>query len=119
MKNLMKRVSTLVLAGGLIFGATGVPVSAAQAEGTSNGHKFTSAWTATASYKKGSVTYGFNTCAINEDFAWAYHSTCRHYAALLNGNDWHHGSSKGKGEWSKIEVRHCYDGTPIKYVCNW
>ena len=31
-------------------------------------------------------TYGYNTLAINEDYAHAYHSTKDHYAYVKNGN---------------------------------
>ena len=35
---------------------------------------------------KGVLTYGYNTLAINEDYAHAYHSTKDHYAYVKNGN---------------------------------
>ncbi len=55
---------------------------------------------------KGVLTYGYNTLAINEDYAHAYHSTKDHYAYVKNGNGSFSGSNVGKGNWSKIEVAH-------------
>ena len=50
------------------------------------------------------LTYGYNTLAINEDYAHAYHSTKDHYAYVKNGNGSFSGSNVGKGNWSKIEM---------------
>lgn len=62
---------------------------------------------------KGVLTYGYNTLAINEDYAHAYHSTKDHYAYVKNGNGSFSGSNVGKGNWSKIEVAH--KGNSITY----
>ncbi len=72
-----------------------------------NGNKtFDKKWelSTTSDGGKGVLTYGYNTLAINEDYAHAYHSTKDHYAYVKNGNGSFSGSNVGKGNWSKIEV---------------
>ncbi|MDE6313412.1 MAG: hypothetical protein K2M46_07280 [Lachnospiraceae bacterium] len=78
---------------------------------------FSKAWERYASEDSGKagLTYGFNTFAFNEDYAWAKHNTQSHYAALKNGSGWHTGSGKKAGSTSKIEVIH--KGTSISYYC--
>ena len=54
-----------------------------------NGNKtFDKKWelSTTSDGGKGVLTYGYNTLAINEDYAHAYHSTKDHYAYVKNGN---------------------------------
>ena len=75
-----------------------------------NGNKtFDKKWelSTTSDDGKGVLTYGYNTLAINEDYAHAYHSTKDHYAYVKNGNGSFSGSNVGKGNWSKIEVAAC------------
>ena len=68
----------------------------------------------TTSYRDmGVLTYGYNTLAVDEDYAHAYHSTKDHYAYVKNGNGSFSGSNVGKGNWSKIEVAH--KGNSITY----
>lgn len=72
-----------------------------------NGNKtFDKKWelSTTSDGGKGVLTYGYNTLAINEDYAHAYHSTKDHYAYVKNGNGSFSGSNVGKGNWSKIEL---------------
>ena len=81
-----------------------------------NGNKtFDKKWelSTTSDDGKGVLTYGYNTLAINEDYAHAYHSTKDHYAYVKNGNGSFSGSNVGKGNWSKIEVAH--KGNSITY----
>lgn len=115
-----KKVIMFILTGILVLN-TGVSTSAGQVEKTSSGKTFKSSWSATAknSSGNGTLTYGYNTDWINEDFAWANHKNYSHYASLKNANGWHTSSSKKKGAIAKIEVRHKYDGNVIKYRCNW
>ena len=71
-----------------------------------NGNKtFDKKWelSTTSDGGKGVLTYGYNTLAINEDYAHAYHSTKDHYAYVKNGNGSFSGSNVGKGNWSKIK----------------
>lgn len=117
-QRIFKRVSAVVLATTLLFGSTNV-VLAGQAQGTSAGKTFKRSWKATTKKGSGSVTYGYNTAWINEDFAWGYCSDASHRAALRNGNGWHYGLTKSKGDVSKREVVHSFNGTTIKYQCNW
>ena len=82
-----------------------------------NGNKtFDKKWelSTTSDGGKGVLTYGYNTLAINEDYAHAYHSTKDHYAYVKNGNGSFSGSNVGKGNWSKIEVAH--KGNSIFFV---
>jgi len=72
-----------------------------------NGNKtFDKKWelSTTSDGGKGVLTYGYNTLAINEDYAHAY---------VKNGNGSFSGSNVGKGNWSKIEVAH--KGNSITY----
>ena len=67
-----------------------------------NGNKtFDKKWelSTTSDGGKGVLTYGYNTLAINEDYAHAYHSTKDHYAYVKNGNGSFSGSNVGKGNW--------------------
>lgn len=105
----------LVLCGiiGTMLMANSLP---AMAYYTTNGNKtFDKAWelSVTSDNGKGVLTYGYNTFAINEDYAHAYHSTKSHYAYVKNGNGSFSGSNVGKGKWSKIEVTH--KGNTITY----
>lgn len=81
--------------------------------------QFPKAWELHASGDSGraSLTYGYNTFLINEDYAWANHSTKKHYASLTNGNGGFSGPNKSKGSVSKIEVRH--SGSTVTYKCNY
>lgn len=118
-KNLFKSLTGTLLALTLTLGI-GTVAFAGQAQGTSTGHTFgDNDWKAYAYSGTGSVTYGYNTAWINEDFAWGYCSDASHTAALRNANGWHYGPTKSKGDVSKIEVTHSYNGTAIKYQCNW
>lgn len=88
----------------------------AMAYSTTNGSKtFNSAWelSVTSDGGKGVLTYGYNTVAINEDYAHAYHSTKSHYAYVKNGKGSFSGSNVKAGKWSKIEVTH--KGNSITY----
>ena len=70
-----------------------------------NGNKtFDKKWelSTTSDGGKGVLTYGYNTLAINEDYAY-----------VKNGNGSFSGSNVGKGNWSKIEVAH--KGNSITY----
>ncbi|MDR1018252.1 MAG: hypothetical protein LBM02_06075 [Lachnospiraceae bacterium] len=96
-----------------------VPVKAGSVTATYKG-AFSKAW---QRYKTGDsgralVTYGYNTAFINEDYAWAKHSTKTHYSSLRNGKDIFTGSRKGAGKTSKIEVRHCGAST-MYYYCHY
>ncbi len=90
-----------------------VPVNAYS---VTNGSKtFKDAWelSTTVDKGKGVLTYGYNTVAINEDYAHAYHSTKGHYAYVKNSRGSFSGSNAKKGKTSKIEVRH--KGSSITY----
>ena len=80
-----------------------------------NGNKtFDKKWelSTTSDGGKGVLTYGYNTLAINEDYAHAYHSTKDHYA-YVKWKWFFFGFNVGKGNWSKIEVAH--KGNSITY----
>lgn len=82
---------------------------------TNDGKGFSKAWelSVTSDDNKAILKYGFNTFAINEDYAHAYHSTKSHYAYLKNGKGSFSGKNKGSGSWSKIEITH--KGSSIVY----
>lgn len=83
----------------------------------SYGSTFSAAWEryATGDGGRAGLTYGYNTTLVNEDYAWAKHSTQSHYAAVYNGTGWHTGKGVNAGSTSKIEVTH--SGTAVKYYC--
>lgn len=83
---------------------------------TYNG-SFASAWQLSKTSGNASLVYGFNTTLIDEDYAWAYHSTRSHWAEIHNGNGVHYGDEVTAGNVSKIEVRH--NGSSITYYCIW
>ena len=61
--------------------------------------------------------YGYDTFMINEDYAWGYHSTKKHYARVKNANGLYSSSWEKAGKTASIEVRH--SGSSIVYFCNW
>lgn len=113
----MKRSFTKLIAGFILATVlvASNPVDANAYSTTNNGKGFKKAWelSVTCDSNKGVLTYGYNTFAINEDYAHAYHSSKKHYAYVKNGKGSFSGSNKSKGKWSKIEVTH--KGTTITY----
>ena len=63
------------------------------------------------------LTYGFDTTAINEDYAFAFTVGSIHRSKIKNGNGWHTGPWKVANEWSDKEVRH--KGSSITYRQTW
>lgn len=94
------------------------PVSATSLEAKYSS-SFANAWERYTSgdSNKASLTYGYNTTAINEDYAWANHSTKSHYSSVKNSNGWHTGPSEKSKSISKIEVKH--SGSSLTYRCNY
>ncbi len=92
---------------------TNICVSAESTVRSAN--SFTESWERYASTpnREGSLTYGFNTFAINEDYVWAQHDTEYHYAALFNGDGWHTGQGRAAGILSRVDVRH--KGSSVTY----
>lgn len=78
---------------------------------------FSSPWQKTATNGKGaSLTYGYNTWLVNEDYAWADHTTLAHCAEIRNnGQNWYRGPIKAPGHTSKKEVTHA--GSSVSYYC--
>lgn len=62
-----------------------------------------------------SITYGYNTFLINEDYCWASCNSYAHYASVHNGNGSHDGPWASPGKVSKKEVTH--NGTRVSYYC--
>ncbi|WP_141903961.1 hypothetical protein [Lysinibacillus sp. Y5S-8] len=115
----MFKKGLLTLSAGIMLSAFSVaPASAGTLESTYSG-SFSKDWElySASSDNKATITYGYNTSWINEDYVWANHSTKDHYGALYNGA-WHAAPSKSATELSKIEVRHDAASTN-KYQCNW
>lgn len=110
--NKLKKVCVCSILGTMLM-TSSLP---AMAFSVTNGTKtFKKAWelSVTSDNKKGVLTYGYNTVAINEDYSYAYHSSKKHYAYVKNGKGSFSGSNVGKGKWSKIEVAH--KGNSITY----
>lgn len=115
-KSSVKKVLAFTLCAVIVGTGMGTSASAASVSKTYSG-SFSKAWERYASSTDGkaNLTYGYNTTWINEDYAWAKHSTKSHYAAIKNGNGWHTGKGKAAGSTSKIEVTH--KGTSVTYYC--
>lgn len=115
-KNSVKKVLAIALCAAITGSCFSVPVSAASVNRVYTG-SFSKAWERYASSSNGNanLTYGYNTFLINEDYAWAKHSTLSHYAAIYNSKGWHTGPGKSAGKTSKIEVTH--NGDTIYYYC--
>lgn len=62
-----------------------------------------------------SITYGYNTFLINEDYCWADCDEAVHWAVLYNGES-HEGIFALAGHTSKIEVTH-KDSDHYSYSC--
>lgn len=118
MRKLPKQIVSLSLAGILSFGVLAQSSSAASLSRTVS-NNFSKAWELYASgdSDRASLTYGYNTFLVNEDYAWAYHSTKNHHASLTNGTASFAGPNKGKGSVSKIEVKH--SGSTVTYRTNY
>lgn len=105
-----------------IFSVMAVP-AIASSTGESSGQiwafydsSFSSAWELYHSGDSGraSLTYGYNTWMIHEDYAWANHSTNSHKANIGNPQS-HSGPVKPAGAVSKIEVTHV--NPEVFYFC--
>ncbi|SET56154.1 mediterrocin family bacteriocin [[Clostridium] polysaccharolyticum] len=108
---------TGVAVSGLFFGGESVLITAGSIEASAS--SFSKPW---ERYKSGDndnaeLTYGYNTWAIDEDYAWAKHNTKSHYASLKNGTGWHTGSGKGAGSLSRVDVTH--SGSSVSYYNNY
>lgn len=85
-------------------------------------HNFSKRWgeTIKKTTSSGSVNrlqYGYNTRAINEDYAYANSNGYRHRSKIVNARGTYYGPKKWANEgWSDKEVRH--KGSTVKYYCN-
>lgn len=61
----------------------------------------------------GKLVYGYNTWAVNEDYAIATHSKNRHQAQIRNGNGYHSAWTVDAGQTSRIDVVH--SGSTVSY----
>ena len=115
-KNILKKTTAIAMCAMIAVSCCSISASAASVNKTYKG-SFSKAWERYASGDNGkaNLTYGFNTFLINEDYAWAKHSTKSHYAALKNGKGWHTASAKSAGKTSKVEVTH--KGSSVSYYC--
>lgn len=86
-------------------------------ETNSGTHTFNSRWTGqTISKNNSTLSYGFDTTLINEDYAYANSIGYRHRSKIKNGNGLHYGPKKWANDGrSDIEVRH--KGSKIYYYC--
>lgn len=82
-------------------------VNAASKTATYSGG-FTTAWEKSVNTNDGAgvLTYGYNTFAINEDYAHGYHATKNHFVALSNGRGSFSSPSKGAGKVARVDVYH-------------
>jgi len=114
MKN-TKRISGFIVAFSL-FICLAMPTFAAESTlvtATSSGHSFSSDWSGVATgVNNSTLTYGFNTFAIDEDYAYAGYSQCYHYARISNGNGTYSCAAKYDG-LAKLEVTH--HGSSVTY----
>jgi hypothetical protein len=110
--------STICLLALVMVATIALPLSASAGDLTRTyDGQFTTEWEYTVTSGNASLTYGYNTTAINEDYAWANNSNASHFASLTNGTGVHNGGTKNAGTVSKIEVRH--NGSSVEYHCYW
>jgi hypothetical protein len=86
----------------------------------SSGRSFASSWSATKSGNggNGSLTYGFNTFAFDEDKSSAYDVNEIHRAGVQqSGSTMQYGNWVNGGETSQKEIRH--NNTPVYYMCQY
>lgn len=112
-RNILATILTLVLVV-TIFSSMAVPAFASTT-GETEGKvwafydgDFDSAWELYVSGDSGraSLTYGYNTFLIHEDYAWASHSTKEHNAEIITTNGTYTGPTKAAGKVSKKEIMH-------------
>lgn len=113
---MVKKFAASLLALSIVVGSVAIP-NAAEAASVSAYYSgsFKTAWEKSkSSYDNaGTLSYGYNTAWINEDYAHGYHSKNDHYASVSNGNGSFTSGNKGAGKVAKIEVRH--KGSSIRY----
>lgn len=115
MKSLIKRISLLTLVMVMVMSVLVIPASASTTGENSGVNiwafydgSFSASWELYHSGDSGraSLTYGYNTFLVHEDYAWASHSTKDHYAAIVTANGTYTGAAKSAGSTSKIEITH-------------
>jgi hypothetical protein len=112
------RKSTICLLALVMIATIVLPLSASAGDlSTTYSGQFTTAWECTITSGNASLTYGYNTAWINEDYAWANHSNAEHFASLSNGTGVHNGFTQAAGVVSKSEVTH--NGSTVEYHCYW
>lgn len=92
--------------------ALGVPVLAETKSYSSTGHSFNGAWEAADSGSDWTITYGFNTAWINEDYTHTLHNSLHHTATVSNANGAFSDEDRA-GHPAGIEVRH--SGSTVYY----
>lgn len=120
MKEKSKRLAAMFVMGAALLGASSTHVLAGTYIDARNGNLgFTSSWERYTSgdSSRASLTYGYNTAFVNEDYAWANHSLTSHSGYVSNGSGGFSGPTKGAGAVSKIEVTH--KGSDIHYMCHY
>lgn len=66
--------------------------------------------------KIGTICYGFDKAAINEDYCWAKgESSCRAGVKRTQDSSYNYGSYKSNWNWSKEEVSHKKNNNTITY----
>jgi hypothetical protein len=115
-----KTISAFLIGLSLLVVGLSAPAEASSLSRTSEGQTFERAWRLTATNSAGtaSLTYGFNTWAIDEDYSWSTHHTVRHHAWLRNSRGLHSGTSSSANSRSRVDVRHG-GGVTITYGMSW
>ena len=127
MKKIIRKITTVVcLCACLSISLSSTPVSAATWKNkvVNDSKGFKKAWEKTVTYKLdnkketniGSMTYGFNTWSINEDYVWTMSLEGYSLAEIQRigvDNELLYGPKKGMNQYSKIEVQH--KNTNVKY----
>ncbi len=115
----MKKMKFIALLCAAVIGVTSVMSTQVSAVTTGsslvNGSdKFKNEWEKTKTYYQngveiGSMIFGFDTWAIDEDYVWTIAKECYSKARIKRNTvdeDWVIGPEKGKNKYSKIEVTH-------------
>ena len=120
------RITTLCVAIALVVSSLVLPANAATTTQEKTAYSFNQEWEYTVNYRYkptnvflGSMTYGFDTDWIHEDYVWARGAECKVQGFIKRINydtTWQSdGKSSDAWEYSKTEITHRSASTSVKY----
>ena len=120
------RIATLCVAIALVASILVLPASAATTSSVRQAYTFNNEWERTVFFRfrptnadLGSMTYGYDTDWIHEDYVWATGLECKVQGWIFRvdyDTYWQSdGKSSGAGERSETEITHRSASTSVKY----